>query len=45
MQTLKELVDQLPLELQDEVRGYAEFLLERRSKNPGGSSDKTGPAL
>jgi hypothetical protein len=30
MQTLKELVDQLPPELQQEVRDFVEFLLERR---------------
>ncbi|MCR4392069.1 MAG: DUF2281 domain-containing protein [Candidatus Acetothermia bacterium] len=30
MQTLKELVDQLPPELQQQVRDFVEFLLERR---------------
>lgn len=30
MQTLKELVEQLPPELQQEVRDFVEFLLERR---------------
>jgi len=30
MQSLKELIEQLPPELQQEVRDFAEFLLERR---------------
>jgi|GEM_PF-3173717 len=32
MQTLKELIDQLPPELQREVRGFAEFLLEKKAR-------------
>lgn len=35
MQTLKELIDQLPPELQEEVKEFAEFLLERRAKKFG----------
>ncbi|RLG19540.1 hypothetical protein DRN74_06670 [Candidatus Micrarchaeota archaeon] len=31
MQTLKELIEQLPPELQQEVRDFVEFLLERRA--------------
>jgi len=31
MQTLKEMVEQLPPELQEEVRDFVEFLLERRA--------------
>lgn len=31
MQTLKELIDQLPPELQQEVRDFAEFLLEKKA--------------
>ena len=31
MQTLKELIEQLPPELQEEVRDFVEFLLERRA--------------
>lgn len=30
MQTLEELIRQLPPDLQEEVRDFAEFLLERR---------------
>jgi hypothetical protein len=30
MSTLKELVEQLPPELQEEVRDFVEFLLEKR---------------
>lgn len=30
MQTLKELVEQLPPDLQQEVRDFVEFLLEKR---------------
>ena len=32
MQTLKELIEKLPPELQKEVRDFVEFLLERRAK-------------
>ena len=32
MQTLNELIEQLPPELQEEVRGFVEFLLERRAR-------------
>ena len=35
MQTLKELIDQLPSELQREVRDFAEFLLEKKAKKAG----------
>ena len=31
MQTLKELIEQLPPELQQEVRDFVEFLLKRRA--------------
>ena len=31
MQTLKELIEQLPPELKQEVRDFVEFLLERRA--------------
>lgn len=31
MQTFKELIDQLPPELQQEVKDFVEFLLERRT--------------
>lgn len=34
MQTLKELVDQLPPELQQETRDFVEFLLEKRARIP-----------
>lgn len=36
MQTLKELVEQLPPELQQEARDFVEFLLKRREKKPRG---------
>ena len=32
MQTLKDLIEQLPPELQEEVRTFVEFLLERRAR-------------
>jgi len=32
MQTLKDLIDQLPPELQQEVQDFVEFLLEKRAK-------------
>jgi len=35
MRTLKELIDQLPPELQREVRDFAEFLLEKKAKKAG----------
>jgi len=35
MQTLQELVRQLPPHLQEEVKEFAEFLLERRAKKFG----------
>ena len=34
MQTLKEMVEQLPPELQEEVRDFVEFLLVRRPRRP-----------
>ena len=36
MQTVKELVEQLPPDVQQEVRDFAEFLLEKRRKRPKG---------
>jgi len=36
MQTLKELVEQLPSDVQQEVRDFVEFLLEKRGKKPKG---------
>jgi len=38
MQTLKELVGRLPPDLQQEVRDFVEFLLERYGKKPKGKS-------
>ena len=35
MQTLQELIRQLPPHLQEEVKEFAEFLLERRAKKFG----------
>lgn len=35
MSTLKELVEQLPPELEDEVRDFVEFLLEKKAKKRG----------
>lgn len=32
MQSLKEVIEQLPPELQQEVRDFAEFLLEKRAR-------------
>ena len=40
MQTLKELIEQLPPELQQEVRDFVEFLLERRAAKL--KAEKTG---
>ena len=34
MQSLKEMVEQLPPELQEEVRDFVEFLLVRRPRRP-----------
>ena len=34
MRTLKELIEKLPPELQEEVRDFVEFLLERRARRP-----------
>jgi hypothetical protein len=34
MQTLKELIEQLPPELQQEVQDFVEFLLEKRAGKP-----------
>jgi len=34
MQTSKEMVEQLPPELQEEVRDFVEFLLVRRPRRP-----------
>jgi len=36
MRTLKELVEQLPPDLQQEVQDFVEFLLERRRKRARG---------
>ncbi len=35
MPTLKELVEQLPPELEDEVRDFIEFLLEKKAEKRG----------
>lgn len=35
MQTLRELIEQLPPDLQQEVRDFVEFLLARRSPKRG----------
>jgi hypothetical protein len=35
MGNLKEMIDQLPPELQEEVKEFAEFLLEKRAKKFG----------
>ncbi|RLF40513.1 MAG: hypothetical protein DRN12_05200 [Thermoplasmata archaeon] len=35
MQTLRELIERLPPELQKEVRDFVEFLLERRVRKSG----------
>jgi hypothetical protein len=35
MQTLKELIEQLPPELQEEARDFVEFLLEKRVRKTG----------
>jgi len=35
MQTLKDLIDQLPPELQQEVQDFVEFLLERKVRKRG----------
>ena len=34
MQTLEELIEKLPPELQEEVRDFVEFLLEKRARRP-----------
>ena len=34
MQTLKEMVQQLPPELQEQVRDFVQFLLARRARRP-----------
>ena len=34
MQTLKELIDKLPPELQQEVQDFVEFLLEKKVRKP-----------
>jgi hypothetical protein len=34
MQTLKDFVEQLPPDIQQEVRDFAEFLLEKRKRRP-----------
>jgi len=44
MQILKELVDQLSPDLQQEVRDFVEFLLERRAKKRGENSARIGQA-
>jgi len=36
MPTLKELVEQLPPDLQEETKQFVEFLLEKRGKKPRG---------
>jgi len=35
MSTLNEIINQLPPQLQEEVKEFAEFLLEKRGKKPG----------
>jgi hypothetical protein len=39
MPTVKELVEQLPPDIQREVRDFAEFLLEKRRKRAEGKPD------
>ncbi|MBC7343879.1 MAG: DUF2281 domain-containing protein [Clostridia bacterium] len=34
MRALKDLIDELPPELQQEVRDFVEFLLEKRARRP-----------
>lgn len=34
MMTIKELVEQLPPELQEEVKDFVEFLLKKRAQRP-----------
>jgi len=34
MRSLKDLIEQLPPELQEEVRDFIEFLLERKARRP-----------
>ena len=36
METFRELVEQLPPDVQQEVRDFIEFLLEKRRKKPKG---------
>lgn len=36
MQTLKELIEQLPPNLQQEVKDFVEFLLQKRGRKPRG---------
>ena len=36
METLEELIEQLPPHLRREVRDFVEFLLEKRAKRPRG---------
>lgn len=36
MQTLKELIEQLPPDLQQEVKDFVEFLLQKRGRKPRG---------
>ena len=36
MRTIKEVLDQLPPDIQQEVKNFAEFLLEKRRKRTGG---------
>ena len=36
MLTIKEVVEQLPPEMQEEVKNFAEFLLEKRQKRTKG---------
>jgi len=37
MQTLVELIEQLPPDMQQEVRHFAEFLLEKHRRTPKGA--------
>jgi len=39
MQTVRELVEQLPPDMQQQVKDFAEFLLERRRKKAQGKPD------
>jgi len=45
MQTLNELIDNLPPELQDEVRDFIEFLLEKKWERKSKNQNSIGLAL